>query len=41
MVCYKDHRSLKQNKFTTTRRDTEQFDDTDIDDKFILHCKGE
>lgn len=38
---YNPDGSLKQNKFTTTRRDTEQFDDTDIDDKFILHCKGE
>lgn len=38
---YNPDGSLKQNRFTTTRRDTEQFDDTDIDDKFILHCKGE
>lgn len=37
---YNPDGSLKQNKFTTTRRDTEQFDDTDIDKKFILECKG-
>lgn len=37
---YNPDGSLKQNKFTTTRRDAEKFDDTDIDKKFILHCKG-
>lgn len=39
-TMYNPDGSLKHNAFTTTRRDTEEFDDTDIDDKFILHCKG-
>ena len=40
-TMYNPDGSLKHNALTTTRRDTEQFDDTDIDYKFILHCKGE
>lgn len=39
-TMYNPDGSLKHNAFTTTRRDTEEFDATDIDDKFILHCKG-
>lgn len=39
-TMYNPDGSLKHNAFTTTRRDTEEFDDTDIDKKFILHCKG-
>ena len=39
-TMYNPDGSLKHNALTTTRRDTEEFDDTDIDDKFILHCKG-
>lgn len=39
-TMYNPDGSLKHNAFTTTRRDTEEFDDTDIDDKFIHHCKG-
>ena len=37
---YNPDGSLKHNALTTTRKDTEKFDDTDIDDKFIYHCKG-
>lgn len=36
---YKDG-SLRNIPLTTTRKDTEKFDDTDIDDKFMYHCKG-
>ena len=39
-TMYNPDGSLKHNALTTTRRDTEKFDDTDIDKKFILHCKG-
>lgn len=39
-TMYNPDGSLKHNAFTTTRRDTEEFDATDIDDKFILYCKG-
>lgn len=39
-TIYNPDGSLKHNAFTTTRRDTEEFDDTDIDSKFIYHCKG-
>ena len=39
-TMYNPDGSLKHNALTTTRRDTEEFDATDIDDKFILHCKG-
>lgn len=39
-TMYNPDGSLKHNALTTTRRDTEEFDDTDIDDKFIYHCKG-
>lgn len=39
-TMYNPDGSLKHNALTTTRRDTEEFDDTDIDEKFILHCKG-
>lgn len=39
-TMYNPDGSLKHNALTTTRRDTEKFDDTDIDDKFIYHCKG-
>lgn len=39
-TMYNSDGSLKHNALTTTRRDTEEFDATDIDDKFILHCKG-
>lgn len=39
-TMYNQDGSLKHNALTTTRRDTEEFDDTDIDKKFILHCKG-
>lgn len=39
-TMYNQDGSLKHNALTTTRRDTEEFDATDIDDKFILHCKG-
>lgn len=39
-TMYNPDGSLKHNAFTTTRKDTEKFDDTDIDDKFIYHCKG-
>ena len=39
-TMYNPDGSLKHNALTTTRRDTEEFDDTDIDKKFILHCKG-
>lgn len=38
-TMYNSDGTLKHNALTTTRRDTEQFDDTDVDDKFILHCK--
>ena len=40
VTMYNSDGTLKHNALTTTRRDTEQFDDTDVDDKFILHCKG-
>lgn len=39
-TMYNPDGSLKHNALTTTRRDTEKFDDTDIDKKFILECKG-
>lgn len=39
-IIYNPDGSLKHNALTTTRRDTEKFDDTDIDKKFILECKG-
>lgn len=39
-TMYNSDGSLKHNALTTTRRDTEKFDDTDIDKKFILECKG-
>lgn len=39
-TMYNPNGSLKHNALTTTRRDTEKFDDTDIDKKFILECKG-
>ena len=39
-LLYNKDGSLKNIPLTTTRKDTEKFDDTDIDDKFIYHCKG-
>lgn len=39
-TMYNPDGSLKHDALTTTRRDTEKFDDTDIDKKFILECKG-
>lgn len=39
-TMYNPDGSLKHNALTTTRRDTEKFDDTDVDKKFILECKG-
>ena len=39
-ILYNKDGSLRNIPLTTTRKDTEKFDDTDIDDKFIYHCKG-
>lgn len=39
-LLYNKDGSLRNIPLTTTRKDTEKFDDTDIDDKFIYHCKG-
>lgn len=39
-LLYNKDGSLRNILLTTTRKDTEQFDDTDIDSKFIYHCKG-
>ena len=39
-LLYNKDGSLRNIPLTTTRKDTEKFDDTDIDDKFIHHCKG-
>ena len=39
-LLYNKDGSLRNIPLTTTRKDTEKFDDTDIDSKFIYHCKG-
>lgn len=39
-LLYNKDGSLRNILLTTTRKDTEKFDDTDIDSKFIYHCKG-